>query len=112
MVLLIVRNKLPTLIEPGLYLGIIAYVESNEIVAKLNIKYILLVTSIRYWPIILAGISQKWINLQNEKHKNIIAYFSKAYKFIEKALEERERALAEQNRALDNCNQESVGDTQ
>ena len=90
-VLLIVQDTLPASIKPGLYLGIIAYAKSREIITKLNIKYILSVTSARYRPIIPADINNKLIYLKDWKHENIIIYFPEVYNFINKALSKRER---------------------
>jgi len=59
MVLPIMKNKLPTLIEPRLYLRTIAHTKSHEIITKLNIKHVLSVTSARHQPTIPASINNK-----------------------------------------------------
>jgi len=86
MVLPILQRPSPTLIEPGLYLGTIAHAESREIMAKLNIKHTLSVTSARHRPTIPAGINNKWICLKDRQCEKIITYFPDACDFIEKAL--------------------------
>src|SRR5438105_1823807 len=91
MMLPLLTKTLPTLIEPGLYLGTIAHAESREIMTKLNIKYILSVTSASHRPTIPAGINNKWICLKDGQYENIITHFPEACDFIEKALAGRDR---------------------
>lgn len=79
------RDVAPCQILPFLYIGAEAHAENKDIVRRLNITYILNVTT--KVPTMIEGVTYKNIPILDSWNQNLIQHFESAFEFIDMAKE-------------------------